>query len=101
VKREIELCILCDEPILPGERVSPTRFNGREVHHECAFREIAGGANHILRLCTCCGGSAPPDPPGMSKREAACWAFKVFGWVEGLREVMGKEKGPRDGGPLS
>lgn len=83
-----EHCSLCDEPILPGERLSPTRFNDREVHHECGFRAIAGGANHIMRLCPCGGGTAPPDPPGLSKREAARWAFKVYGWVEELREVM-------------
>lgn len=88
MKREIDICILCDEAILPGERMSSTRFNGREVHHECAFREIAGGAYHILRLCTCCGGKHAPDPPGVSKREAARFALKVFGWVEGLDEAM-------------
>ena len=88
MKRDLQLCKLCDEPILPDEPLSPTLFDGLHVHHECGFRAVAGGANHHLKLCTCCGGREPPDPPGMSKREAARWSLKVYRWVVELREVM-------------
>lgn len=66
-----EMCQLCEEQIRPDDPVSPSLFNGRQVHHECGFRAVAGGVNHILGICTCCGGTLPPDPPGYTKREAA------------------------------
>ena len=125
MKREsFDRCEWCGELILPGEPVSPmlvTKMDGTRItqHHECGFRSIAGGANHILRICTCCGGTEPPDPPEMSVRDAARWALQVYHWVEELQKTMKwhredarwrehvlralgmshKEKGPRDGGP--
>lgn len=96
------MCKLCGETLLPGEPRSPSLLDGEEVHLECMFREVAGGANHILRLCTCCGGSEPPDPPGMTRRDAARWALKVHGWVQELRDVMAAQerakKNPPSGG---
>lgn len=81
-------CSLCDEPILPGEPLSPSLFNGKHVHHECGFRAVAGGANHIRGLCQCrhlikFGFGAtepplPPDPPGLTKREAAREALRAW-----------------------
>jgi len=76
--RGIEFCQLCEEPLLPGDRLSPSLFNGKHVHHECGFRAIIGGANHIMGRCTCCGGREPPDPPGLTAREAAREAMRAF-----------------------
>ena len=74
MKREsFDPCHWCGELILPGDEVSPMILNGGadRVHLECGYRMIAGGVNHILGRCTCCGGTEPPDPPHMTKREAA------------------------------
>jgi hypothetical protein len=79
-----ERCELCDEPIAPGDEISPSTFNGRRVHHECGFRAVAGGANHQLGLCSCCGGDMPPDPPGLTRRQAARAALEAYETVNGL-----------------
>lgn len=95
-----ELCQWCGEVITLGEPRSPSMLDGKPMHWECGLRMVAGGARHILKLCTCCGGTEEPDPPGMSKREAARFAATVFQWVQELTEVRrrAKEKGPA--GPL-
>ena len=65
------ICLYCGEPLdAEGLMVA--------THPECAIRMIAGGLNHQLGACTCHGGSAPPDPPGLSKREAARAAARHF-----------------------
>lgn len=60
-------------------------FEGQEfkelaLHYECHMRRILGGLNHLLRVCTCCGGSEPPDPPELSRRDAARAALDA--WTE-------------------
>lgn len=47
-------------------------------HYECFFRGIVGGLNHQLGACTCCGGDQPPDPEGMTRREAALRAVEAW-----------------------
>jgi hypothetical protein len=71
-----ELCARCDEPIEPGDDgVVVPHLDGewslKPLHYECHLRGIIGGLNHLLGVCTCCGGSAPPDPPELTKRDAA------------------------------
>lgn len=70
-------CLHCEEP-LDGEDVieSLPHFDGenwtiRGHHRDCAMRAVIGGLNHLLGHCTCCGGDQPPDPPGLTRREAA------------------------------
>jgi hypothetical protein len=62
-----EPCIHCGEVIIAGDAgfVNPT------AHYECFFRRVIGGINHVLGKCTCCGGTEPPDPPELTKRQAA------------------------------
>lgn len=43
----------------------------RLYHEECSIRAVIGGLNHLMGSCTCCGGTEPPDPPRLGKREAA------------------------------
>lgn len=63
-------CTGCDDKIEEGE--SGVRYaNGPHAHAECHLRSVLGGVNHQKGLCTCCGGDEPPDPPGMTRREAA------------------------------
>lgn len=50
-------------------------------HEECFLRRIFGGLNHQMRRCTCCGGTEPPDPEGMTRREAARAAVEL--WMVG------------------
>lgn len=47
-------------------------------HYECHMRGFIGGLNHLRGCCQCCGGKEPPDPPGMTRREAARAALDYF-----------------------
>jgi hypothetical protein len=76
------LCAYCDEPITGPSNVLPHLDQGgwttKTYHRECSLRMVIGGINHILRRCTCCGGTEPPDPPGRTRRQAALMA--VVAW---------------------
>lgn len=65
-------CDRCHESILPGEGIN---LSGRWLHQECSMRMVIGGLNHLRGVCTCCGGTENPDPPGLSKRDAARFAM--------------------------
>lgn len=71
-------CSWCNEPILPGELIAPmTPY----THRECGLRAVAGGLNHQLGQCTCCGGTLPPDPVKLTRHQAArlaCVAFEIL-----------------------
>jgi len=76
-------CERCGEPITERERLcDPSPFVSQR-HRECVLRSILGGANHIRRLCSCFGGTADPDPPGLSRREAAREAVRARGITRG------------------
>jgi hypothetical protein len=69
-------CRLCDEPIADsddGFMVQVRQGDWLDVpeHYECHLRRVIGGLNHLKGRCICCGGTEPPDPPELSKREAA------------------------------
>lgn len=68
-------CAFCDEPVLPGEALAATNVL---AHWECGLRAVVGGVNHLRGLCSCCGGTEPPDPPGMTRREAARAAVEHY-----------------------
>ena len=72
-----DTCIICGEPILPGE-ARDAMIQNATAHFECGFRSIAGVLNHLLKRCHCYGGTEPPDPPDLSKRDAARLASKLF-----------------------
>jgi hypothetical protein len=77
------LCPHCDEPVDGAFETIP-HVGGdliavpRRWHPECAMRNIVGGVNHLRGRCVCCGGVDPPDPPGLSRREAARMACAVY-----------------------
>lgn len=70
-----DTCQRCGEALDEGEGefIHPGFF-----HVECAARMAIGGMNHLLGRCVCCGGTEPPDPPGLTKREAARHALAVY-----------------------
>lgn len=70
-------CVWCDEAIADDD---DGWLNGvdQASHRECWLRAVIGGANHITGRCSCCGGDQDPDPPGLSRREAARAAVRAF-----------------------
>lgn len=79
-----ERCAYCSQIIEPGDDglMIPHHDAGgvRELpwHRECQLRTVIGGLNHLRGQCQCCGGSEPPDPPWLNKRQAAVLA--VYEW---------------------
>src|SRR4051812_15862194 len=77
-------CIMCEEPIEDGDRGfitcywSPAGVALRPVHAECQNRPALGGANHTLGPCSGCGGDDAPDPPGVTRRQAAILAVSAW-----------------------
>jgi hypothetical protein len=60
-----------DDPAPPEQRITD--------HLDCMLRMVVGGVNHQRGTCSCCsGGQDPPDPPSLSKREAARVAATYF-----------------------
>jgi hypothetical protein len=68
-------CHRCGEPVL---RFEQDEHHLQPMHIECGARGILGGLNHMLGHCTCCGGTSDPDPPGLTKRQAAIAAFQYW-----------------------
>ena len=78
-------CFWCDEDVGPANTSvsilhigTEPRFKYMPWHRECLARSIIGGVNHQQGNCYCCGGDADPDPPGLTKREAAIMAFHLW-----------------------
>jgi hypothetical protein len=74
-------CAWCDEPFVEGDDGVVLPVYGGEsaaFHYECHLRQVIGGLNHLRGNCTCCGGSEPPDPPWLSRRQAALQAVHVW-----------------------
>lgn len=55
-----------------------SEFTHQPYHYECHMRGIVGGLNHQMGRCICCGGDQPPDPPQLTKREAASAAVSYW-----------------------
>jgi hypothetical protein len=83
-----EPCLWCEENIEAGDTGlivgyidTGEALTPRQVpyHYECYLRQIIGGVNHQLHLCCCpgCAGVLPPDPQGMTRREAALAAVET------------------------
>jgi len=78
-------CLHCGEPIVAGDDgvvqlciMHGRRPEWRPAHDECNLRAAIGGLAHIEGRCMCCGGTDPPDPPGMTRREAARAAVRAY-----------------------
>ena len=73
-----ESCLYCgeqfDEAAGDGGKAMPCgnadgTWELRHAHHECMFRQVAGGLAHHEGRCRCHGGST--ETPGMTLREEA------------------------------
>lgn len=73
-------CVLCDEAIAEGDMGSVYE-NGGAVHYECSMRGVAGSVGHQLGRCSCYGGTEE-DPPGLTPRQAARAAARIFHWKQ-------------------
>ncbi len=73
-----DVCLWCEEPMGDGEHTVAVNQGTAFYHRECLFRVVSGGANHVKGLCGCHGGTEPPDPPGLSRRDAARAALSEF-----------------------
>lgn len=77
-------CARCDEPIAADDdgvtipHVGDATVELRPYHYECQLRSVIGGLNHLRGRCICCGGSEPPDPPWLTRREAARAAVREW-----------------------
>jgi hypothetical protein len=70
-------CLHCEETFDDGEQ--PGFIPSGTYHLDCMLRMVVGGVNHQRGTCSCCsGGQDPPDPPSLSKREAARVAATYF-----------------------
>jgi len=69
-------CFFCGESVAEDEDCGA--MPGTPAHYECVIRSVIGGYNHLRGRCTCCGGTLPPDPPELSKREAASVAVAYW-----------------------
>jgi len=49
----------------------------RPVHLDCFLRQIYGSVGHQKKTCSCFGGKEE-DPEGMTKREAATAAVRMY-----------------------
>jgi hypothetical protein len=77
------ICLHCEEAIDIGEPYEPIIYGGsppqiRFAHSACFARQIIGGLNHLRGLCTCCGGTEPPDPSDLTRRQAAIAAVRYW-----------------------
>lgn len=82
-------CIHCGDLIGPNEPSEAIWAMGelggveRRRHEECAIRSAIGGLNHLRGTCYCCGGTDDPDPPNMTRREAAMAAVAYWRLTHG------------------
>jgi hypothetical protein len=88
-KPTLPTCLYCEEPIEADEKVRRIAGPGPAptwVHDECFVRSVVGGYNHQIGVCKCCGGSEPPDPPQLTKRNAAIVAHLYADRIVRARE---------------
>ena len=71
-----ELCLFCDESIADGDH-GLFANETQPVHRECFIRQVSGSVGHQKGMCSCYGGNED-DPEGMTKRQAAIAACKLW-----------------------
>ncbi len=81
----IHPCAWCKEPVLPNEdhQLLPTvdvQDQYLHFHKNCFFRSVVGSVGHQQKKCSCYPENEHPidDPEGMTRREAADAAVKLW-----------------------
>lgn len=77
-------CVWCEEQIGENDR-GFIRPDGNVAHLECDLRSVIGGINHQRGICSCCGGTENPDPPNLTRRQAAKAAMDFY-WEVTLQQ---------------
>jgi hypothetical protein len=80
------LCTHCEEPVFDdGDRF--VFANGPVAHRSCFIRTIVGSVAHQLKTCSCyVPGSTEGDADGLTRREAADAAARLFKHLSGVKE---------------
>lgn len=71
-----KVCRICDEAIADGD-IGTVDQDGNAEHYECVMRLCIGSVGHLKKRCSCYGGDEE-DPPGMTKRQAAQAAVRLW-----------------------
>jgi hypothetical protein len=69
-------CILCQESVVSGD-IGTIDSQGMITHYECTMRSVVGSVGHQQGRCQCFGGTEE-DPPGLTKRQAAIAACRLW-----------------------
>lgn len=77
-------CLYCKEAIAKDDQgfmmlvMRAARESSLEPEHRnCHLRDVIGSVGHLRKQCSCYGGTEG-DPEGMTKREAAEAAVKLY-----------------------
>ena len=90
-------CVFCGELVRSGE-AARTLVNDRNVHHECALRQVIGSVAHLEQRCSCyVPGATCGDPPGMTRRQAANAAGRLWWQQQHPGEDTDAEDDEREG----
>lgn len=54
-----EVCVACEEPVVPGEDRRANRDGSMLMHRECALRSGIGGIGHLIDHAHFCRGVGP------------------------------------------
>jgi hypothetical protein len=78
-------CLHCGEEIAIGDQIISTNNGKDAMHKNCGLRGVIGSVAHLERRCSCfIPGAMEGDPPGMTRREAADAAVRV--WLQQQKE---------------
>jgi hypothetical protein len=84
-------CLWCKEEITKGDRGFVIRGSDKPQHYACFMRSVVGSVGHQNEKCTCHGGDED-DPPGMSTRQAAEAAVKLYEQRTKVRNTRSKSR---------
>ncbi len=89
-------CFHCEETFV-AEDSGVIDCIGNAMHYNCFLRGIIGSVAHLQKVCCCfVRGASEGDPPGMTRRQAADAAVKLW---ETLREVHDQNENRARAGP--
>lgn len=100
---QTKYCIHCGEVVLTSEDTY-VYANGPVAHRACALRQVIGSVAHLEQRCSCyVVGASEGDPEGMSRREAAQAAMRLWYAQRGgsARDRAGDDQAAPPRGPCA